>query len=442
MTEHPSIRRAYAAAAARDPGETGFLQALETLYDSLVPCLEEQPQVAGAGLLERLGEPERTVVFPVLWQDGRGRRRQARGFYIQYCSALGPCRGGLVFRGGMDLAAAKALALEDTLEKSLAGVPQGGGLAGADVSTAEMGERELGRFCRSFLEGLFPFLPAGACPGDWAGQVPGRELDLLTGQYERLRSLVPGGGEPVPPPEAGPAMSLSQATGQGLCYLAQLALRQAGGPGLESQTVAVSGLDGPAPWAGERAARMGAQVIAVGDETGCLYAAGGLPVTLLQSMAAQPGLPLLLWAIRAPGVEYRPGPGLWDVPADAVFLCDGHARLNGAAAHRLAALRPAGVFEGVPRACTALAARILSGSGVLYVPAIAAGAGGAVMAYRQRQTPLTRWEADRQLRAAMEAVFRAVGEERAPLSQGLDMAHAARAAAFRRIADAMLAKGL
>lgn len=441
MTEHPSIRRAYAAAAARDPGETGFLQALEALYDSLVPCLEEQPQIAAEGLLERLGEPERTTVFPVLWRDGRGRRRQARGFFIQYCTALGPCRGGLVLRGGMDMAAAKALALEDTLEKSLAGLPLGGGLAGADVSTAEMGDRELRWFCRSFADGLYPFLPAGACPEDWAGQVPRRELDLLTGQYERLRSMIAGGVETVSGPER-PAMSRCQAAGHGLCHFAQLALRQSGGSGLEGRTVAVLGLDGPAPWAGERAARMGAQVIAIGDETGCLYAGSGLPVSLLQSMAAQPGLPLLLWAIRAPGVEYRPGPGLWDIPADAVFLCDGHARLNGAAARRLAALRPAGVFEGAPRACTALAARILSGSGILYAPAIAAGAGGSIMAWRQRQTPLTRWEADRQLRAAMEEVFCAVQEERGPLDRSGDMAHAARAAAFRRIADTILAKGL
>lgn len=441
MTEHPSIRRAYAAAAARDPGETGFLQALEVLYDSVAPCLEEQPQIAAEGLLERLGEPERTAAFPVLWQDGWGRLRQARGFFIQYCTALGPCRGGLVFRGGMDMAAAKALALEDTLEKSLAGVPLGGGLAGADVSTAEMGDRELRRFCRSFLEGLYPFLPAGADPKDWTGLVSQRELDLLAGQYAKLQALMPGSRETVREPE-GPVMSRCQATGHGLCLFAQLALRQSGGPGLESQTVAVSGLDGPALWAGERAARMGAKVAAIGDESGCLYAGGGLPVSLMQNMAAQPGLPLLLWALRAPGVEYRPGPVLWDIPADAVFLCDGHTRLNGATARRLTALRPAGVFEGVPRACTALAARILAGSGILYAPAIAAGAGGAAMAYRQGRTPLTRWEADRQLRSVMEEVFRAVEEERVPLGQGRDMTHAALAAAFRRIAGVMLAKGL
>ena len=441
MTEHSSIRRAYAAAAARDPGETGFLQALEALYESLAPCLEEQPQIAGTGLLERLGEPERTAVFPVLWRDGRGRVRQARGFYIQYSTALGPCHARLVLRRGMDLSAAKALALEDTLEKSLAGLPLGGGLAGADISPAEMGDEECRRFCRGFMEGLYPHLPAAFCPADWLGQVSRRELDYLTGQFRRLNALLPGGQRADLAPETE-IISRQQAAGHGLCRFAELALGQSGAPGLESLTVAVLGLDGPAPWAAVRAACLGAQVLAIGDETGCLYAGGGLSVPLLRSMAAQPGLSLLLWAIRAPGVEYRPGPSLWGVPADAVFLCDSHARLNADGARRLAALRPIGVFEGVPRACTPMAARILAGSGCLYAPAIAAGAGGTIMAFRQRQTPLTRWEADRQLRAAMDSLFRTVQEEADAIGQSRDMAHAARAVAFRRIAAALLSEGL
>ena len=188
--------------------------------------------------------------------------------------------------------------------------------------------------------------------------------------------------------------------------------------------------------------RDSAQVLAIGDETGCLFAGRGLPLSLLQSMAAQPGLPLLLWAIRAPGVEYRPGPTLWDAEADAVFLCDGRVRLNAEGARRLTARRPAGVFEGVPRACTPMAARVLAGSGALFVPAIAAGAGGAVMAFRQREAPMTRWEADRYLRTAMKDIFHAVQRECLAMGRPQDPAHGARAAAFRRIAAALLARGV
>lgn len=441
MTEHPSIRRAYAAAAARDPGETCFLQALESLYGSLAPCLEEQPRYAAAGLLERLGEPERAAAFPILWTDGRGLPRQARGFFIQYSTALGPCQGGLMFRVGLDMAAAKALALETTLENSLAGLPLGGGFFGADVSPAGCDAGESLRFCRGFMQALFPFLPRSFHPADWTGLVPRRELDFLTGQYERLAALVPCPLQRTAPAERGP-MTRHQAAGHGLCAFAQTALRSSGLPGLEGQTLLISGREGPAPWAGERAARMGAQVVALGDGTGYLYAPGGLPLSILRRMAIQPGLPLLLWAIRAPGVEYRPGPGLWDVSADVAFLCDSRARLDVEGARALISHRPVGIFEGVPRVCTAMAAKALAAGSTLYSPAIASGAGGSLMAFRQRSGLLSQWDAARSLRAAMEDIFQTAWDESVRAGRPGDLDSGARIAAFRRIADAILAKGL
>ncbi len=440
MTENPSIRRAYGTAAARDPGETGFLQALETFYGALAPFLEARPRYAAAGLLERLGEPEQAACFPILWTDGRGVPRQARGFFIQYSTALGPCRGSVLFRTGLDMAAAKALALETTLEHSLTGLPLGGGFLGADVSPAGWDDGESRRFCQGFMLALYPLLPRAFRPFDWAGLIPRRELDYLAGQYERLAAMDPclRGLSSPPEPELMPRR---QATGHGLCAFAELTLRHLGLPALESRTVLIAGRDGPAAWAGERAARMGAQVIALGDASGCLYAPDGLPLAVLRKVAAQPELPLLLWAIRAPGVEYRPGPGLWDIPAELVFLCDSHARLDVEDARRLVARHPAGVFEAVPRSCTALAARVLAAGAVPYSPAIASGAGGALMAYRRRDEPCSQWEAARVLRAGMESVFQTVWDEAVQAERPGDLAAGARIAAFRRLADAILAKG-
>ncbi len=440
MTEHPSIRRAYGTAAARDPGETGFLQALETLYDSLPACLEEQPQYGAAGLLERLGEPERSASFSICWTDSRGQPRQARGFFVQYSTALGPCRGGLLFRPGLDMAAVKALALETALENSLAGLPLGGGSCGADTVPAGWDSGESLRFCQSFMEGLFPLLPRPFRPSDWSGLVPRRELDYLAGQYERLAALTAAPSGPFTP-EDGPLMPRWQAVGHGLCMFAELAFRRTGLPGLQGQSVLISGRDGPAPWAGERAARMGARVIALGDASGCLYARDGLPLSILRRMSAQPGLPLLLWAIRAPGVEYRPGPGLWDIPADAVFLCDGHGRLDKDDARQMLSHRPAGVFEGLPRVCTALAAKTLSAGDTLYSPAIASGAGGALMVLGRHSSAIDPWTAARQLRAAMEAIFETAWAESSRAGCPGDLGLGARSAAFRRIADTILAKG-
>ncbi len=441
MTENPSIRRAYGAAAARDPGETGFLQALETFYSALAPFLEARPRYAAAGLLERLGEPEQAVCFPILWTDGRGAPRQARGFFIQYSTALGPCRCSVLFRTGLDMAAAKALALESTLEHSLTGLALGGGFIGADVSPTGWDDGESRRFCQGFMLALYPLLPRSFRPRDWAGLIPRRELDYLAGQYERLAAMDPclRGLTSVPEPEPMPRQ---QATGHGLCAFAELTLRRMGLPGLGSRTVLIAGRDGPAAWAGERATRMGARVIALGDGAGCLYAPDGLPLPVLRNIATQPELPLLLWAIRAPGVEYRPGPGLWDIPAELVFLCDGHGRLDVEDARRLTARRPAGVFEAVPRSCTALAARLLSSGAVPYSPAIASGAGGAIMACRRYDDRLTQWESARVLRAGMEHIFRTVWDEADQAGRPGDLDAGARIAAFRRLADAILAKGL
>ena len=440
MTDNPHIRRAYATAAGRDPDQTVFLQALETLYESLAPLLEEQPHLSAAGLPERLGEPEVTAIFPVIWDDRRGRVRQARGHFIQYCTALGPWRGEILFRRGLDISAAKALALASTLEHSLAGLAVGGGLAGADADPRAMDDGECLRFCRAFMEGLYPLLPRDFHPGLWEGLLPRRELAYLTGQYQRLSAWA-GRAEGAVFSDERP-LSRQQAAGWGLCQFAELALRQQAGVHLEDQAVLVAGQDGAAGWAGERAARMGARVLAVGDGSGTLYADGGLPLATLRAMALQPELPLLLWAIRAPGVEYRPGPGLWETPADAVFLFGGGPRLDSAGARQLLSGRCAGVFEGVPGAATASAARAISGGGALFVPAIAAGAAGSLMTLgRQAEFP-SHWEAERHLRAAMEDIFHAVWEQSVRAGAPGDLFRGAYAAAFRPIAAAILQKGL
>ena len=237
-------------------------------------------------------------------------------------------------------------------------------------------------------------------------------------------------------------MSRAQAVGYGLCRFAQHALRRAAGLRLEGQAVLIAGCGGAGLWAGEMALRLGAQVVAVGDESGCLFAAAGLPLALLRDMAREPGLPLLLWAIRAPGVEYRPGPGLWDIPADVIFLCGGAAHPGAAAARRIVSRRPAGIFEGAPMACTALASRVFADSGGLYGPAIAAGVGGDIIACRQREVHISQWEADRLLRDAMGGIFRSAWDEASAAGHPNDLARGASMAAFRRLADAVIKKGL
>ena len=436
MLDNPYIRRCLSAARGQDSGQSGFIRTLSTVFDALAPCLAQEPQYAAAGLLEHLAQPERAAVFPVLWRDGRGQLRQNHGFFLRCSTALGPCRYDLVLRRDMDMGAAKAMALEATLRNALANLSFGGGLVGADIDPAALTDAESARFCAAFMEGLFPLLPRAFSPAAWAGQAHSRELGYLAGRHDRLAALIPG-GEVSPTGEAGP-MTRAQATGYGLVYFAQCALRRQPGVRLEGQSILIYGCNGAGPWAGEKAVRMGAQVTAIGDSGGFLYAAGGLPLDLLRAMAAQPGLPLLLWALRSPGVEFRPGPGLWDIPADVVFLCGG--TVDGPAAARLAAHRPLGVLEGALQSVRSAAEAVFTAAGSVYAPAIAAGAGGAIMASRQTGN-MTRWEADRLLRAAMEKLYQTVWAESMRPGGPEELAACARVAAVRPIADALLEKG-
>ena len=276
------------------------------------------------------------------------------------------------------------------------------------------------------MEGLIPHLGPSFRPRDWEGQAPSRETALLAGQYERLAALT---GAVIPGRERH-AMPRSKAAGHGLCLFAQAALRRCAGERLEGQRVLIAGCGAQGAWAGEMAVRAGARVTAIGDESGCLWAGEGLPLRLLRDMAEKPGLPLLLWAIRCPGVEYRPGPALGDAAADVVFLCGG--RLGSDSARQIMAHHPLGVFEGILQGTTARAGRLLSGAAV-YSPGLLSGAGGELA-----DTAAGPWEAERQLRAAMESLFREAFEA----CRTGDLAQAARALAFRRIADAMLAKGI
>lgn len=440
-TEHPYIGRIWADAAGRDMEQRLFLQTLETLLEGLGPCLEARPYYEDMCLLERLSEPERMVSFPVLWRDDQGRARTTRGYYVRHSTVLGPCRGGAVFRAGLNMSVMKAMALESTLENSLAGLPLGGSAAGADVDTAAMSSRESARFCQSFMAGLYPCLPPATPPETWLGEeLPRRELGYLQGQYERLTNLTRGGGPAFA--AAGP-MTRARAAGYGACYFAQHALRQHTGARLEGRTAVITGRDGPAAWAGEKAVQVGARVVAVGTPDGYLYAPTGLPLRLLRAMARQPDIPLLLRAIPTPGVDYCQGPGLWDIPADVFFLCDVSSPMGREEAERLAVHYPVGVFEGASLACGTEAARYLGSCGILYSPGLASGAGGAALTFHQQHTPgLSYWEADRQLRTVMGQIFQAAWDESVRAGAPGDLARGARNAAFLRIGEALAAKGI
>lgn len=437
MERQPYADRVRQALADRDREGDVFRQTLEALLSGLEPCLEGRPDYERAGVLEKLSAPERAVSFPVRWLDDRGRLRWTEGVYVRYSTALGPCRGGMVLRPGLDMDGAKALALEAVLAGSAAGLSLGGAAAGADVDVRTLSDGESRRFCRNLMEGLAPHMAEP--PEDWLGlSLPRRERGYLLGSYELLADL--GGRTPCPEPP-GP-MTPTQAAGHGMICFAQSVLHRGTGARLEGRSAVFAGEGSLAAWAGARAVQAGVTAVAVGSPEGYLYAPEGLPLSLLRAMAREPELPLLLRAIRTRRVDYCQGPGLWDVPADVWFFCGGGPPVDLEGAERLALHCPAGAFEAVPLAVSVRAARYLERQGVPFYPGFAAGAGClALELCRRGGGAPTYWEAERLVRAVMDRVFRAAREE-ADEAGTPSLAAGAAMAAFRRWADETVRKGL
>lgn len=420
MTDHPHI------------SHRAVRQSPPPAIDGAALWPEGSPAHRETGVLERLAAPERAVTFSIPYPGDDGQVRVVSCFFVQYCTALGPCRCALALGPGLTMARLRARALSLTWEAALAGLTMGGGAAGADIDPAALSRRESMDLCRRFMEALAPFL--GQCVL-FDGGIPARELGFLKGQQSRLRPRSGGWREPSPG-----GLRPAQATGRGLCFFAQNALRQRCGPRLDGQEAVISGWSGPAAWAGEKAAQLGITVRAIGGRDGYLYAPEGIPMALLRELGAHPDRPPVILAAGAPGVIYRPRESIWAVPADIYLLCDPEFPLDSQSALSLIAQSPAGIFEGADGACTPGASKLLARAGMLHSPAIASGAGAAAM--WDLSPALSPWEADKALRAAMEGIFAAVWAAAAQAGQPGNLYLGARLAALAPIAAAMEETGL
>ena len=175
-------------AKKRNPGEPEFIQTVEEVMESIAPVLEKYPQYISSGVVERLIEPERQVVFRVPWVDDQGKPQVNRGFRVQFNSAIGPYKGGTRFHPSMNLGIAKFLAFEQIFKNALTPLPIGGGKGGADFDPRGKSDNEVMRFCQSYVSELFRHLgPDTDSPAGDMG-VGAREIGYIFGQYKRAES--------------------------------------------------------------------------------------------------------------------------------------------------------------------------------------------------------------------------------------------------------------
>ncbi|MBQ2762820.1 MAG: NADP-specific glutamate dehydrogenase, partial [Candidatus Methanomethylophilaceae archaeon] len=250
----------------RNASQPEFLQAVEEVLESLEPVIEARPELEKAGIIERLVEPERIIIFRVSWVDDSGKVQVNRGYRVQFNSAIGPYKGGLRLHPSVNLSILKFLGFEQIFKNSLTTLPIGGGKGGSDFDPKGKSDNEIMRFCQSFMTELEKHIgPDTDVPAGDIG-VGSREIGYMYGQYKRLRNDYTGvlTGKAI---FSGGSLARTQATGYGLCYFTDEMLKD-NGKTFEGKKVVISGSGNVAIYACQKATQLGAKVIAVSDSNG------------------------------------------------------------------------------------------------------------------------------------------------------------------------------
>lgn len=431
-------------AAARNPGEEEFLQALQEVVRDTITIEKADARLAAARVLDRLAEPDRIIRFRVVWQDDEGRARINSGWRVQYCNAMGPYKGGLRFHPGVTASVLKFLAFEQTFKNALTGLPLGGAKGGADFDPRGRSEAEIMRFCQALMRELGRYIgpdrdvPAGDV------NVGTREIGWLFGAYKQLQGdwhgALTGKGRSF-----GGSALRTEATGYGLVHFVHCMAAEQGGR-LEGRRVAVSGKGNVATHAAEKAAADGARVVSLSDTAGTLLSEEGMGAEAIDWVRARKAAGEKVADPPAGlGLRFLPGQTPWAQPCDIALPCATQNELGEADARALAANGCRIVAEGANMPVTPAAARVLRDAGIAHAPGKAANAGGVAIsglemsqnahgAYRDRDGV----HAD--LRRIMADIHRlCVAEGRD--GDRIDYGRGANIAAFRRVADAVAAMG-
>ena len=432
---------------ARNPGEKEFHQAVLEVAEVIIPFIEENPVYEEAKILERLAEPERTIMFKVPWQDDNGEYHINRGYRIEFNSAIGPYKGGLRFHPSVNLSILKFLGFEQILKNSLTTLPMGGGKGGSDFNPKGKSDNEIMRFCQSFMSELFRHIgPNTDVPAGDIG-VGGREIGFLFGQYKRLRNeftgVLTGKGR-----EWGGSLMRPEATGFGNVYFAQNMLATKG-ENFKGKTVAVSGFGNVAWGAVTKANELGAKVVTISGPDGYIYDKDGISgekIEYMLELRATNNDIVKPYADEF-GAEFFPGKKPWEQKVDIALPCATQNELNVDDAKKLVANGVICVGEGANMPCTPDAIETFQNAKVLFSPGKASNAGGvAVSGLEMSQNSLrynwTSEEVDAKLHAIMKDIHEACKKYGTEADGYVNYVKGANIAGFVKVADAMLAQGL
>jgi len=441
-----AVRPAFESVLRRNPGEPEFHQAVHEVLASIVPVLGEHPHYLEDGILERLVEPERQIIFRVPWVDDNGRVHVNRGYRVQFSSVLGPYKGGLRFHPSVNSSIIKFLGFEQIFKNALTAQGIGGGKGGSDFDPHGRSDAEIMRFCQSFMNELYRHLgehtdvPAGDIG------VGAREVGFLFGQYRKITNRHESGMFTGKGTGWGGAEVRTEATGYGTVYFAQEMLAVTG-KSIAGRRVLVSGSGNVAIYAIEKAQQLDALPITASDSSGYIVDEAGIDLDLLKEVKEVERLRISAYADRRPSARFVPGARVWEVPGEIALPCATQNELDGADAETLIRNGVLAVAEGANMPSLPEAVDAFQSAGVLFAPGKAANAGGvATSALEMSQNAARqRWtfaDSERKLHHIVQNMHEAAYVASERYGSPGDYVVGANCAAFVKVADAMIAQGI
>ncbi|MBL6662977.1 MAG: NADP-specific glutamate dehydrogenase [Flavobacteriales bacterium] len=435
-----------AGVLAKDAHEPVFIQAVQEVAEAIIPFMEDNPKYKSSNLLERIVEPERTIIFRVPWLDDKGNTHVNRGFRVEFNSAIGPYKGGLRFHPSVNLGILKFLGFEQVFKNSLTTLPMGGGKGGSDFDPKGKSDNEVMRFCQSFMTELSRHIgPNTDVPAGDIG-VGGREIGYLFGQYKRLRNEFTGvlTGKGI---NWGGSLIRPEATGYGTVYFAQNMMATKN-QDFKNKVVAISGSGNVAQYACEKATQLGAKVVTLSDSSGYVYDKDGIDAEKLAFIMELKNVKrgrIKEYADRF-NCEFVEGQRPWTVKCDIALPCATQNELDGNEAKTLIDNGCICVSEGANMPSTPEAIEAFQAAKILFAPGKASNAGGVAtsgleMSQNSIRMNWTREEVDEKLKRIMKDIHTscvAYGSD----GDFVDYVKGANIAGFVKVADAMLDQGL
>lgn len=432
-------------AIRKNPNEPEFHQALTEILPTLQPVIDEHPEYEEAGILERIVEPERQIMFRVPWVDDSGKVRVNKGYRIQFNSALGPYKGGLRLHPTVNVSIVKFLGFEQIFKNSLTGLPIGGGKGGSDFNPKGKSDREVMAFCQSFISELYRHIGADMdVPAGDIG-VGGREIGYMYGQYKRLTGLY-GGVLTGKDLTYGGSLARTEATGYGLVYLVEKMLESIKQT-LEGKTIVISGSGNVAIYASQKCTQLGAKVVTLSDSDGFIYDTNGIDIEIVKEIKEKKRGRIKDYLKYNKNAEYFEKGLVWSVPCDIALPCATENELGEDGAKLLVKNGCMAVAEGANMPTTLKAVDILQKGNVLFVQGKASNAGGvAVSALEMAQNSARiSWsfeEVDKRLKDIMHGIYRNISEAAEIYGVKGNLVAGANIAGFKKVADAMLRQGV